>query len=100
MPLVAQKFAFTRLMIAMLVSIVYMVFLMQASPYRRESDNAVAQIANGLLMLIFLGATVVKLHHDISMADPELAARVRQSMNRLCHRGEGSSTPSPWPCLP
>ncbi len=75
-PVFEEKFAFTRLLVACFVTLLYATVLMLTTPYRRDSDNVLAFVANGLLMTIFLGAMVIKLHTDISEADSALAARV------------------------
>jgi hypothetical protein len=52
---IAEKYAIVRLLVALLVSIVYTSFLMQAKPYRRESGaSRVMKLRTGLSTRAFL----------------------------------------------
>ena len=66
--LIPRKYSIIRLSLAVVVSNLFAVLTLLAMPYRRVADAYLSVAANVMLMLVFLGGLLVKLHNDISSA--------------------------------
>jgi hypothetical protein len=64
--LVETRLKFIRLLIALLVSIFFLVALLTAQPYRRRLDYGLAAGVQLLFVCMFIGGLLVQLHEDIS----------------------------------
>ncbi|KAL1525500.1 hypothetical protein AB1Y20_020356 [Prymnesium parvum] len=71
--LIDDAIAFMRLVAALILSIAFLVLLLQCRPYRRLLDHAMATGCQLLLVCIFLGGILVRLYEDV-VHDPDGSA--------------------------
>ena len=76
--LIPSELKLLRLMIALLLSLCFLIVLLVSQPYRRRSDFAMGASCQVLMVCMFLGGLIVRTYGDIAldpMGSPELAHR-------------------------
>ena len=72
--LVPRRYAVVRLALAVVVTTILAILTLLAMPYQRVTDAYLSVAANVMLMLVFLGGLLVKLHTDIAFTTNERTA--------------------------